>query len=54
MTELQLDMKSPENCLAEHDWFDGACCLHPATLQTAHLQYQTQYGRRAVQGFLDQ
>ena len=53
MVELGMTVDDDNSCIFCHDWFE-ACCLHPTMLQTAHMQYQTQYGRNAVQGTLDQ
>ena len=53
MLELNINLDDPQQYLSLHDWFE-ACSLHPAVLHTAHMQYQTQYGRRAVQGTVDQ
>ena len=49
----ELEMHDAGQCLSEHPWFD-ACCLNPATLQTAYRQYRSQHGPNAVEGSADQ
>ncbi len=51
--ELGMDVEDGGQCLSKHSWFE-ACCLHPATLQIAYLQYRAQCGQHAVEGTIDQ